>query len=65
MKVAIIVFGFLIVALGSINRLVLQNVTMSAIIVTLIIVWVIVLVWFSIHTRKITFKRVPEHTKHV
>ena len=64
LKTGIIIFGIIVIVLGSINRLFLDNLAMSVIIVVLIIVFLLVLVWFSIHSRSITFKNVPKRTKH-
>jgi hypothetical protein len=55
-KTAIIIFGILVIVLASLNPLFLQNTVMSAIIVVLIIFFFLVLVWFSVHSRSITFK---------
>jgi hypothetical protein len=63
-KAAIIIFGILVVVIASVNRLFLQNAVMSAIVVVLSIVFLLVLIWFSIHSRSITFKNVPKRTKH-
>lgn len=61
-KTGIIIFGILVIALASLNRLFLQNIIMSLIIVVLVIVFFLVLVWFSIHSRIITLKR-PQKQK--
>ena len=58
------VFGVLVVVLGIINRMFLQNIAMSAIVVTLVIVFLLVLVWFSLHSRNITSDAHPKRTKH-
>jgi hypothetical protein len=50
-KVAVMVFGVLVVVLGIINRMFLQNIVVSAIVVTLVIVFLLVLVWFSLRSR--------------
>lgn len=63
MKIAIVIFGILVIVLGTINRLILENVALSAIIVVLTIVFVIVLIWFSIHQRRITLKPRPQTHK--
>jgi hypothetical protein len=62
-KVAIIVFGILVIVIASVNRLFLQNTGISAIVLVLTIVFLLTLVWFSIHSRKVTFE-VPKRTKH-
>jgi len=62
-KVAIVVFGIIVVVLGSINRLFLDNLAMSAVVVTLIIVFFIVLIWFEIHSRRMTSKEHPKPAK--
>ena len=51
-KIAIIILGIVVIVLGSINRLFLQNLAMSAIVVVLTIVFLLVLVWFSITSKK-------------
>ena len=62
MKIGIIVLGILVIVLGSINRL-FENVALSAIIVILTIVFVIVLVWFTIHQRRVTLTPRPQTKK--
>jgi sensor histidine kinase regulating citrate/malate metabolism len=63
LKIGIIILGILVIVLGSINRLFLENIVMSAIIVILTIVFLIGLVWFSIHSRKITLNPRPRTHK--
>jgi Flp pilus assembly protein TadB len=63
MKIGIILLGILVIVLGSINRLLFENIVMSAIIVILTIVFLIVLVWFSIYSRRITLKLLPRTQK--
>jgi len=50
-KVAIVVFGVIVVVLGAVNRFFIENNVMSAVVVTLTIVFFAVLVWFSIRLK--------------
>jgi hypothetical protein len=64
-RIAIVIFGVLVIVLGTINRLVFQNVALSAIIVVLTIAFLLVLVWFWIHQRRMTFEAHPRTHKNV
>lgn len=62
-KAAIIVFGIVVAVLGIVNRSFLENMVMSAVVVTLTIVFFLVLIWFAIHSRKHNLQSVPQTGK--
>jgi quinol-cytochrome oxidoreductase complex cytochrome b subunit len=62
-KVVIAVFGIFVVVLAGINRFFLKNMAMSAVVVTLIIVFFVVLIWFTIHSRRVTSQEQPKPAK--
>ena len=62
-KGVIAVFGIFVVALASIDRFFLKNMAMSAVVVTLIIAFFVVLIWFTIHSRRVTSKEQPKPAK--
>ena len=56
-------FGIAILVLAAINRFFLSNILISAIVVTLSIIFFGTLVWFYVNIRKAALKAQPKQTK--
>jgi hypothetical protein len=56
-------FGIVILVLAAINRFFLSNILISAIVVTLSIIFFGTLVWFYVNKRKAALKAQPKQTK--
>jgi uncharacterized protein (DUF58 family) len=56
-------FGIAILVLAAINRFFLSNILISAIVVTLSIIFFGTLVWFYVNKRKAALKVQPKQTK--
>jgi len=56
-------FGIAILVLAAINRFFLSNILISAIVVTLSIIFFGTLVWFYVNKRKAALKAQPKQTK--
>ena len=61
--VIITAFGIAILVLAAINRFFLSNILISAIVVTLSIIFFGTLVWFYVNKRKAALKAQPKQTK--
>ena len=56
-------FGIAILVLAAINRFFLSNILISAIVVTLSIIFFGTLVWFYVNKKKAALKAQPKQTK--
>lgn len=58
------VFGIVAIILAGINRFFLENIVMSAIVVTLSAFFLVAFVWIYVSSRRAAVKTHPKRTKH-
>lgn len=62
-KAAIVVFGAIVVVLGTISRFFVKNAALSTVVVTLTIAFFVTLIWFWINSRRSATKEPPKPAK--
>ena len=61
--VMLAVLGIVVIVLAGVNRFFLENTVMSAIVVTLSVVFFVAFLWFYISARRAAAKAQPKQTK--